>query len=55
VRLAHQLGDQIDEAGGDVVAGDCHLANTAILEQTGRTAQHPLQVMARAYGIAVEP
>ena len=33
-------------AGGDVVAGDCHLANTAIVEQTGRTAQHPLQVMA---------
>ena len=42
-------------AGGDVVAGDCHLANTAIVEQTGRTAQHPLQVMARAYGIPEEP
>jgi Fe-S oxidoreductase len=54
VPIAEQLGAQIDEAGGDVVAGDCHLANTAIIEQTGRTPQHPLQVMARAYGIAEE-
>jgi len=37
-----------------IVAGDCHLANTAIVEQTGQVAQHPLQVMARAYGIAEE-
>ena len=55
VPVAEKLGAQIDEAGGDVVAGDCHLANTAIVEQTGRTPQHPLQVMARAYGIAEEP
>jgi Fe-S oxidoreductase len=55
VPIAQQLGAQIDEAGGDLVAGDCHLANTAIVEQTGRTPQHPIQVMARAYGIAREP
>ncbi len=55
VPIAKKLGDQITKAGGDVVAGDCHLANTAIVEQTGRTPQHPLQVMARAYGIAEEP
>ena len=54
VPIAKKLGDQIEKAGGDVVAGDCHLANTAIVEQTGRTPQHPLQVMARAYGIAEE-
>ena len=28
-------------AGGDVVAGDCHLANTAITEQTGLAAAAP--------------
>ena len=39
------------EAGGEVVAGDCHLANSAIVEQTGRAPLHPLQVVARAYGI----
>ena len=36
------------------MAGDCHLANTAITEQTGRMPQHPLQVVARAYGIPAE-
>jgi glycerol-3-phosphate dehydrogenase subunit C len=55
VPIARKLGEQIDKAGGDIVAGDCHLANTAIVEQTGRTPQHPLQVMARAYGIAQDP
>ncbi len=54
VPIAKKLGEQIDKAGGDVVAGDCHLANTAIVEQTGRTPQHPLQVLARAYGIPEE-
>jgi Fe-S oxidoreductase len=52
VRMARTLGERIDEAGGDAVAGDCHLANTAILEQTGRVARHPLQILARAYGVA---
>jgi glycerol-3-phosphate dehydrogenase subunit C len=54
VPIAKKLGEQIEKAGGDVVAGDCHLANTAIVEQTGSIAQHPLQVMARAYGIPEE-
>jgi len=51
VPIAEKLGAQIDKAGGDAVAGDCHLANTAIVEQTGRTAKHPIQIIARAYGI----
>ena len=51
VPIAEKLGAQIDKAGGDAVAGDCHLANTAIVEQTGRTATHPIQIIARAYGI----
>ena len=54
IPIAEKLGGQIAKAAGDVVAGDCHLANTAILEQTGRTPLHPLQVVARAYGIAPE-
>jgi hypothetical protein len=37
-----------------VVTGDCHLANTAINEQTGREPLHPLQLVARAYGIPEE-
>ena len=52
--VAARLGTEIVRADSEVVAGDCHLANTAITEQTGRTSSHPIQVMARAYGIAVE-
>jgi len=54
VPIAKKLGDEITRANGEVVAGDCHLANTAINEQTGKVPQHPIQVVARAYGIAIE-
>jgi len=55
VPVAKKLADKVEAADSAVVAGDCHLANTAIIEQTGRTAMHPLQVVARAYGIPEEP
>ena len=55
VPIASKLADEIRKAQGDVVAGDCHLANTAITEQTGDVPMHPLQLVARAYGIPEEP
>ena len=55
VPIAKKLADKLEAANNQIVAGDCHLANTAIIEQTGIVAQHPLQVVARAYGIAEEP
>lgn len=54
VPRARALADDVHAAGGDLVAGDCHLANTAITEQTGEIPLHPLQVLARAYGIPEE-
>jgi Fe-S oxidoreductase len=51
---ARKLGAAIERAEAEVVAGDCHLANGAIVEQTGRVPLHPLQVVARAYGIPEE-
>jgi glycerol-3-phosphate dehydrogenase subunit C len=54
VPMAQTLADHIRRADGEVIAGDCHLANTAITEQTGRQPVHPLQLMARAYGISEE-
>ncbi len=54
IPIAKKLGDEIRRANGDVVAGDCHLANTAIVEQTGESPLHPLQLIARAYGISSE-
>jgi Fe-S oxidoreductase len=53
--VAKKLAEEIGKAGGDVVTGDCHLANTAIAEQTGALPLHPIQVVARAYGIPPEP
>ena len=54
--IAKKLADQIGKAGGgepgNVISGDCSLANTAIEEQTGNAPMHPLSVVARAYGIS---
>lgn len=52
---AADLAERIAATGGEPIAGDCHMANTAIVEQTGREVRHPLQVLARAYGIPPEP
>jgi Fe-S oxidoreductase len=44
-----------DADTGAAMVGDCHLANTAIREHTGVTPMHPIQVLARAYGIPERP
>jgi glycerol-3-phosphate dehydrogenase subunit C len=53
-RVAKPLMEKVRESSADLVAGDCHLANTAIKEDTDTMPSHPLQVMARAYGIEYE-
>jgi glycerol-3-phosphate dehydrogenase subunit C len=50
-QVARKLATAIDKAGNDTVAGDCHLANGGILQETGRQPVHPIQVVARAYGL----
>ena len=54
-KVAGKMADAIERAGNDTVAGDCHLANGSITQETGKHPQHPLQLLARAYGIAPEP
>jgi glycerol-3-phosphate dehydrogenase subunit C len=53
-KVARKMATAIDKAGNDTVAGDCHLANGGILQETGRQPVHPIQVVARAYGIPAE-
>jgi glycerol-3-phosphate dehydrogenase subunit C len=53
--VARKLADAINTADSALVVGDCHLANTVIHEHTGTAPLHPLQMLARAYGIAEEP
>ena len=50
-KVAAPLGREIEAAGNAVVCGDCHLANGSILQETGTQPEHPLQLMARAYGV----
>jgi Fe-S oxidoreductase len=52
--LATSLGESVERVGTDVVVGDCQLANTVVSEQTGAAVSHPLQILARAYGIPAE-
>ena len=50
-KVAGPLKRGVEEAGNDVVCGDCHLANGSIEQETGTRPVHPMQLMARAYGI----
>ena len=53
-KVASGLVKAIEKSNGEVMSGDCHLANTAITEETGRGVYHPIQIVARAYGIDEE-
>ena len=52
--VAQKMAAAITKAGGDAVAGDCHLANGGIVQETGRQPVHPVSLLARAYGIPEE-
>ncbi|HEY5012332.1 MAG TPA: heterodisulfide reductase-related iron-sulfur binding cluster [Acidimicrobiia bacterium] len=53
-RVAKPLMEAVSKSQAELIAGDCHLSNTAIREETGKRPVHPLQVLARAYGIEEE-
>jgi glycerol-3-phosphate dehydrogenase subunit C len=53
-RVAKPLMEAVAKSDADLIAGDCHLSNTAIHEDTGKKPVHPLQVLARAYGLEEE-
>jgi glycerol-3-phosphate dehydrogenase subunit C len=53
-KVAQPLMEKVSESDADLVAGDCQLSNTAIFEATAKQPVHPLQVLARAYGIEEE-
>ncbi len=50
-RVAKPLMERVRESEAELVAGDCQLANVAIREDAGKQPLHPLQVLARAYGL----
>lgn len=49
-KISKPLMDFVVKKNSELVAGDCNLANNAILEGTGRRPVHPIEVLAAAYG-----
>ncbi len=50
-KVAQPMKREVEAAGNQMVCGDCHLANGSIEQETGIRPVHPIQLMARAYGI----
>jgi Fe-S oxidoreductase len=46
------LVQSIKKTKNATVSGDCHLANVAVTGQLGTQPLHPMQVLARAYGLS---
>jgi glycerol-3-phosphate dehydrogenase subunit C len=54
LKLAEPLFKSIEAAQPDRVATDCPLAALQINQGTGRTAEHPIRILASAYGLEEE-
>jgi glycerol-3-phosphate dehydrogenase subunit C len=50
-RYAKKLTDEVREQVSDVIVTDCALSALRIGQETGRTAVHPIQALAQAYGL----
>jgi len=53
-RVARGLHRGVNESNADLVATDCSLAGLQIQQGTGRATVHPIEVLAKAYGIEEE-
>ncbi|HMV82861.1 MAG TPA: anaerobic glycerol-3-phosphate dehydrogenase subunit C [Blastocatellia bacterium] len=53
-KVAGKLHRAVNESQADIVATDCSLAGLQIQQGTGRETIHPVEVLAKAYGIEVE-
>jgi Fe-S oxidoreductase len=54
MKVAEPLFKGIEHAGPERVATDCPLAALQINQGTGRSAQHPIRILADAYGLTVD-
>jgi Fe-S oxidoreductase len=53
-KVARGLHRGVKESGADIVATDCSLAGLQIRQGTGRATIHPIEALAKAYGIEEE-
>lgn len=49
-KVAQPLVRELGDLGNQTACGECHLANYAVLQETGSRPLHPIQLVARAYG-----
>ncbi|MBI3454753.1 MAG: 4Fe-4S dicluster domain-containing protein [Candidatus Rokubacteria bacterium] len=54
MKLAEPLFREIAQARPERTATDCPLAGLQIVQGTGRRVQHPIQILAEAYGLPAE-
>ncbi|MGE0886027.1 MAG: anaerobic glycerol-3-phosphate dehydrogenase subunit C [Blastocatellales bacterium] len=53
-KVARGLHRGVNESNADIVSTDCSLAGLQIQQGTGRQTIHPIEVLAKAYGIETE-
>ena len=51
MEVGRPVFEAVERAKPDRVATDCTLAGIQIKQGTGRTAKHPIQIVAEAYGL----
>ena len=54
MKIAEPLFKDVEAARPDRVATDCPLAALQINQGTGRTAAHPVRILADAYGLPLD-
>lgn len=53
-KVASGLVGAIEKSSGEIICGDCHLANTAMTEELSQKIYHPIQIIAKGYRIERE-
>lgn len=53
-KVAGGLARAIEKTPATSISGDCHLANYAITEELSKKVDHPMVIMARAYGMKID-
>jgi len=54
MKIGAPVFQEVTEGRPDTIATDCPLAGLQIRQGTGRTAKHPVQILAEAYGLGAE-
>ena len=51
MKMASKLGKELKDTEPDLIASDCPLSALQITQDMGKPVIHPIQVIARAYGL----